>query len=340
MTAFFLPLEESPSTAGATKLPVGVGNLGNTCPIHSALLPTIATRGDDELECAQAEIARLKLQLQQQEAEADAQLALKDAQLVSNNEEIKRLTLSLEQSQQAAADNGKSQLHQQLDAANATIASLMAEKKVAAELKKKRDEIKRALMFISRRAGHKYMAFELSDLRLSDDGTFYAQISYYNNKEKTVSTEIIGDTFSFGAKYLYRTLLGFNVGSYGLFIYSVEDRVKRESVLLEHYAATILQNHIRNNKKCRGDGLRRMIEQNTFISTDSLKEAKEAFAKLKKRQKIMALLELALWKANLDDDVVDNWSGNEEEVKRVRYERRITSRASIVIINVLPFLEV
>ena len=85
MNAFSLPLQESPSTAGATKLPVvGVGNLGNTsCPIHSALLPstsprlhasnrrdehpnntpfdshyqnaqsTIATSGDDELQCAQ-----------------------------------------------------------------------------------------------------------------------------------------------------------------------------------------------------------------------------------------------------------------------------------------------
>lgn len=353
MTAFSLPLEESPSTAGATKLPFGVGNLGNTCPIHSALLPstsprlhapnrrdehpnitpsdshfqnalsTIATRGDDELQCAQAEIARLKLQLQRAELTI-ATKAKENARLISQLHD---------------AEDAHSSTAQQLEDANATIASLMAEKREAADLKKKRGEIKTALMFISRTAGHKYMAFELADLVLSDDGTYYAEILYYNNKEKTVSTEIIGDTFSFADKYLSRTLHGLNVGRYGLFIYSVEDRVKRESAYLERYAATFLQNHIRNNKKCRGAGLLEMIEQNTFISTDSLKEAKEAFAKLKKRQKIMALLELALWKANLDD-VVDNWGRNEKEVKRVRYERRITSRASIVIINVLPFLEV
>jgi len=221
-------------------------------------------RQNKDIAAKDAEIARLNSQLQQQEAAADAQLALKDAQLASNAAEITRL----KQSQQAPADNGKSQLHQQLEDANATIASLMAEKREAADLKKKRGEIKTALMFISRTAGHKYMAFELGDLVLSDDGTYYAEILYYNNKEKTVSTEIIGDTFSFADKYLSRTLHGLNVGRYGLFIYSVEDRVKRESAYLERYAATFLQNHIRNNKKCRGAGLLEMIEQNTFISTE------------------------------------------------------------------------
>ena len=54
----------------------------------------------------------------------------------------------------------------------------------------------------------------------------------------------------------------------------------------------------------------------------------------------MTLLELALWKANL----LDENDGNESELtivqgKRSRQERRITSGASIVIKNVLPFLE-
>ena len=55
----------------------------------------------------------------------------------------------------------------------------------------------------------------------------------------------------------------------------------------------------------------------------------------------MALLELALWKAKL----IDENDGNESELtmvqrKRARQERRITSGASIVIKNVLPFLQV
>ena len=54
----------------------------------------------------------------------------------------------------------------------------------------------------------------------------------------------------------------------------------------------------------------------------------------------IALLELALWKANL----LDENDGNESELtmvqgKRARQERRITSGASIVIKNVLPFLQ-
>jgi hypothetical protein len=54
----------------------------------------------------------------------------------------------------------------------------------------------------------------------------------------------------------------------------------------------------------------------------------------------MTLLELALWKANLHEN-----DGNESELtmvqrKRARQERRITSGASIVIKNVLPFLQV
>ena len=54
----------------------------------------------------------------------------------------------------------------------------------------------------------------------------------------------------------------------------------------------------------------------------------------------MTLLELALWKAKL----IDENDGNESELtfvqrKRARQERRITSGASIVIKNVLPFLQ-
>jgi len=58
------------------------------------------------------------------------------------------------------------------------------------------------------------------------------------------------------------------------------------------------------------------------------------------------LLELALWKAKLDDD---NEGGNDSleaptkkvkvDVGRARKERRVTSGANIVIKNVLPFLE-
>jgi hypothetical protein len=59
----------------------------------------------------------------------------------------------------------------------------------------------------------------------------------------------------------------------------------------------------------------------------------------------MTLLELALWKANLDDNVVDDAAAREGvrvtrgQRKRARKERCITSGASIVIKNVLPFLE-
>jgi hypothetical protein len=58
------------------------------------------------------------------------------------------------------------------------------------------------------------------------------------------------------------------------------------------------------------------------------------------------LLELALWKAKLDDD---NEGGDDSleapikkvkvDVERTRNERRVTSGANIVIKNVLPFLE-
>lgn len=57
----------------------------------------------------------------------------------------------------------------------------------------------------------------------------------------------------------------------------------------------------------------------------------------------MALLELALWKVNLDEN---NANGVQEgvrvtrgRIKRKRKERCITSGASIIIKNVLPFLE-
>jgi hypothetical protein len=59
----------------------------------------------------------------------------------------------------------------------------------------------------------------------------------------------------------------------------------------------------------------------------------------------MSLLELALWKANLDDNMDDDAAAQEGvrvtrgQRKRARKNRRITSGASIVIKNVLPFLE-
>jgi hypothetical protein len=55
----------------------------------------------------------------------------------------------------------------------------------------------------------------------------------------------------------------------------------------------------------------------------------------------MTLLELALWKANLHDDVAAAQDGvrvTRGRVKRARKDRCITSGASIVIKNVLPFL--
>ena len=57
------------------------------------------------------------------------------------------------------------------------------------------------------------------------------------------------------------------------------------------------------------------------------------------------LLELALWKAKLDDEYTGNDDGQEgarvtrRRVKRARKERCVTSGASIVIKNVLPFLQ-
>jgi hypothetical protein len=59
----------------------------------------------------------------------------------------------------------------------------------------------------------------------------------------------------------------------------------------------------------------------------------------------MALLELALWKAKLDDYVVDDAAAQEgvrvtrRQRKRARKDRCITSGASVVIKNVLPFLK-
>ena len=56
------------------------------------------------------------------------------------------------------------------------------------------------------------------------------------------------------------------------------------------------------------------------------------------------LLELALWKANLDETEsgVPSQEGvrvTRRQVKRARKERYITSGAGIIIKNVLPFLE-
>jgi hypothetical protein len=58
----------------------------------------------------------------------------------------------------------------------------------------------------------------------------------------------------------------------------------------------------------------------------------------------MTLLELALWKANLDENEsgVPSQEGvrvTRRQVKRARKERCITSGAGIIIKNVLPFLE-
>jgi hypothetical protein len=58
----------------------------------------------------------------------------------------------------------------------------------------------------------------------------------------------------------------------------------------------------------------------------------------------MTLLELALWKANLDKNVIgvpsqEGVKATRRQVKRARKERCITSGASIIIKNVLPFLE-
>ena len=60
----------------------------------------------------------------------------------------------------------------------------------------------------------------------------------------------------------------------------------------------------------------------------------------------MTLLELALWKANLHENAADDASAAAQEGvrvtrglrKRKRNDRYITSGASIVIKNVLPFL--
>jgi len=54
----------------------------------------------------------------------------------------------------------------------------------------------------------------------------------------------------------------------------------------------------------------------------------------------MAILELALWKANLDGDGIEEGViATRGQRKKARKEGRITSGASIVINNVLPFLE-
>jgi hypothetical protein len=62
-------------------------------------------------------------------------------------------------------------------------------------------------------------------------------------------------------------------------------------------------------------------------------------------KEVTTLLELALWKANLHDDVANDAAIAQEgvrvtrgRVKRARKDRCITSGASIVIKNVLPFL--
>ena len=55
----------------------------------------------------------------------------------------------------------------------------------------------------------------------------------------------------------------------------------------------------------------------------------------------MPLLELALWKANLEENAVDleGVRVTRSQVKRARKERCITSGAGVIIKNVLPFLQ-
>ena len=55
----------------------------------------------------------------------------------------------------------------------------------------------------------------------------------------------------------------------------------------------------------------------------------------------MVLLDLALWKANLDENNVaeEGVRVTRRQVKRAKKERCITSGAGIIIKNVLPFLQ-
>ena len=55
----------------------------------------------------------------------------------------------------------------------------------------------------------------------------------------------------------------------------------------------------------------------------------------------MTQLELAVWKANLDEEEDDHLEGGRDRIdtRGRRNERRITSGADIVIRNVLPFLQ-
>ena len=69
----------------------------------------------------------------------------------------------------------------------------------------------------------------------------------------------------------------------------------------------------------------------------------EHYALLKK---FTTLLELALWKAKLDESQYERSLGRDQSAKKAkidmnaaRQEKRITSGASIVIKNVLPFLK-
>ena len=63
-------------------------------------------------------------------------------------------------------------------------------------------------------------------------------------------------------------------------------------------------------------------------------------------KKSMTLLELALWKVKLDESQDERSLGSDQPAKKAkidveaaRQEKRITSGASIVIKNVLPFLK-
>ena len=374
MNAFSLPLEESPSTAGATKLPF--------CPIHSdsALLPstsprlhapnrrdehanntpfdshyqnalsTIATRNDDELQCAQAEIARLKLQLQRAEL-AIATKAKENARLISQLHDAENAHSSTTQLLEDAnatiarltdlANDHSSSTVQQIEETNAKTAiyNLPGVERRAVVLLQIKHHFSKAWMKMKKAEGlnNKANPFSIRNLSFTHRGSIFLDI-VYNSGDVNLRQD-------FERKHQIRSYFdpGFFdiVDGYQLILESNEQRRKHYSDLLMPYAATIIQIRIKSrcNETNRLRDMSHLLKKAVIAKGKGSRERALQIMKSIKQHKIMALLELALWKANLDD-VVDNWSRNEKEVKRARYERRITSRASIVIINVLPFLEV
>ena len=96
-------------------------------------------------------------------------------------------------------------------------------------------------------------------------------------------------------------------------------------------------NQVLPNTSAKTDVIRQWME----VVLDKMDHYKAEHCKLLKEA--ATLLELALWKANLGDS---NKGGEEEggrttreSRKRARVESCVTSGASIVIKNVLPFLQ-